>query len=128
MTRLLPALLLLTLALPAQAQPPAVGLVDEPRFGPQRARVEILSRGPSGVRVTAEDGSWWWLRWLDKGQDASLVMLPVRPAKPGVMTWRGERGGGLDRLSFRVAWPGPCPCRLEVTSDGEPAMVWLGVP
>lgn len=108
-------------------QSPVVGLVDEPKFGPNQARVEIVSRGPSGVKATAADGTWWWLRWLDEGQDAALVMLPVREAKPGTLTWRGERRGGMDRLSFRVVWPGTCPCILEVTSNGRAAMAWRGV-
>lgn len=107
----------------AAAAAPSVEVLAGPIVHPDHAEVEILSKGRSGVRVTAADGALIWHQWLDRGQDVSLTVNPMGSGNPGEVVYHGEEDG-RDRLTFWVTWPGECPCVVEVTSGDAVAFGW----
>lgn len=114
----------LLLAPPTEA---GVGLVDEPAIHTDHVEIEVTATGRAGVRTTATDGAWVWSQWLARGQDVSLTAQPIGTGRPAELVWHGKTDSGADRLTFKVVWPGPCPCKVELTAGDDAAMTWKGI-
>lgn len=115
------AVLLLLLPLPAAA----VGLSSTPKFTAQGVEVEISTMNQAGLRVTSVDGLITWL-WTDGDGGVHLTVHPIRPGDFGSTSGPTVENGALV-WKHKLPWPGPCPCKVEITDGGEPAITWTEI-
>lgn len=109
----------------APATDAGVGLVDEPQIHADHVEIEITTTERAGVRTTATDGAWLWSQWLDDGEGgASLTAQPLGIGRPAGLVWHGKTDSGADHLTFRLVWPGPCPCEVELTAGDDAVRTW----